>query len=69
MMAVQEYQWLMNFGFAAVVAIYALTRLEKTIKAMTRQLQLNTIVLARVTEQNLDAIRKDFSNGNGGGDD
>jgi len=59
-----NWEWLANFGFAAVVAIYALTRLEKTIKEMTRQLSLNTIVLARATGQNLDQLRKNFLNGN-----
>ena len=60
------YQWLANFGFAAIIAIYALTRLEKTIKDMTKQLQLNTIVLARATGQNLEQIKKTFLNGTGG---
>jgi len=64
--ALADYQWLANFGFAAIIAIYALTRLEKTIKDMTKQLQLNTIVLARATGQNLDQIKKNFLNGTGG---
>lgn len=64
--ALAGYQWLANFGFAAIIAIYALTRLEKTIKDMTKQLQLNTIVLARATGQNLDQIKKTFLNGTGG---
>jgi len=67
----QEYQWLANFGFAAVIAWYALTTLNATIKdsankheraiaGMTRQLKLNSIILARISGQDFSQIEKDF---------
>lgn len=75
----QEYQWIANFGFAAVIAWYALTTLNATIKdsaikhekaiaSMTRQLKLNSIILARISGQDFYQIEKDFdANGNGNG--
>jgi hypothetical protein len=56
----QEYQWLANFGFAAVVAGWLLVRFEKSIQTMTRQIWLNTIVLAKIAGQSLEEIERDF---------
>ena len=63
----QEYQWLANFGFAAVVAGWLLVRFEKTIQTMTaqmhtmtRQIWLNTVVLAKIAGQSLEDIEKEF---------
>ena len=55
-----EYQWLANFGFAAVVAFYALVRLEKTVQGMTKQLKLNSIILARISGQDFHQIERDY---------
>ncbi len=60
-----EYQWLANFGFAAIIAVYALVRLEKTVQAMTRQLKLNTIILARITGQDYQQVERDFAEESG----
>ncbi|HEX7022958.1 MAG TPA: hypothetical protein VF171_08890 [Trueperaceae bacterium] len=61
-----DYQWLAQFGFAAVVAFYVLTRLEPAINRNTNALHLLTILVARWTGQDLEEIRRDFiANGKG----
>ena len=55
-----EYQWIVNFGFAAAVAIYALVRLEKAVGLLARQLRLNSLLLARVTGTDFARLEKDF---------
>ena len=63
-----EYQWLANFGFAAIVAIYTLTRLEKAVWGMTKQLRLNSILLAKITGLDFFKLEKDHGNGNSNSD-
>jgi hypothetical protein len=56
-------QWLANFGFAAVVAGYVLMRLEPAIKELNKTVTLLTIVVARMSGQDYDTIRREFMNG------
>ncbi len=64
-----EYQWLANYGFAAIVALYALVRLEKTMHMLAKQLRLNSLLLARITAQDFDKLEREFeiSGGYGNG--
>lgn len=57
---VQDLQWLAQFGFAAVVAIYVLARLEPTIREQTKAITLLTIVVARATGQDTEALSQQF---------
>ena len=54
--AVGDYQWLANFGFAAVVAMYVLLRLESTIKELTKAVQRLTVLVAKSTGQDIEQI-------------
>ena len=63
----QDLQWLANFGFAAIVAGWLLLRFERTVQqmtaqmhTMTKQIWLNTVVLAKIAGQSLDEIEKAF---------
>ena len=58
-----DIQYLMNFGFAAIVAMYVLVRLEPTIRQLSRQIHLNTIVLARISGQDPAEVEKLLANG------
>ena len=51
-----DLQWLANFGFAAVVAMYVLLRLESTIKELTKAVQKLTILVAKSTGQDVEQI-------------
>lgn len=55
-----DYQWLAQFGFAAVVAFYVLTRLEGAMNRNTSALNLLTIVVARWTGQDLEDVKNQF---------
>jgi hypothetical protein len=54
----QQYQWLANFGFAAVVAFYLLIRLEPAIKELTKTVNLLAIVVAKSNGVDLDEVKK-----------
>lgn len=56
-----DLEWVINYGFAAVVVVYLLARFEGIVKDMTRQIRLNTIVLARVTGQDLTKVEREFT--------
>jgi len=53
---VADLQWLANFGFAAVVAMYVLLRLESTIRELTKAVQKLTILVAKSTGQDIEQI-------------
>jgi hypothetical protein len=53
----QDYQWLMNFGFAAVVSGYLLMRIEPSIKELTKTVNLLTIVVARTSGVDIEELR------------
>ena len=53
----QDYQWLMNFGFAAIVACYLLTRIEPSIKELTKTISLLTVVVARTSGIDIEELR------------
>jgi len=55
-----EYQWLLNFGFAAVVAIYALVRLEKMMQLVARQVRLNSLLLAKMGNIDFAQLEKEY---------
>ena len=59
-MTVAEYQWIANFGFAAVVAIYALVRLEKAMQMVSKQVRLNSLLLAKITKIDFDKLEREF---------
>lgn len=52
-----DLQWLANFGFAAIVAMYVLLRLEPTIKRLTEAVWSLAIIVAKATGQDMEAIR------------
>lgn len=54
----EQYQWLANFGFAAVVAFYVLVRLEPAIKELTRSVNLLTIVVAKSNNIDLEETKR-----------
>ena len=58
-----DYQWLVNFGFAAVVAIYALTRLEKAMQLVARQVRLNSLLLAKMGNVDFQELERDYEVG------
>lgn len=53
-----DYQWLANFGFAAVVAMFVLLRLETAIRELTRTVNTLALLVAKSTGQNLEEARK-----------
>ncbi len=59
-MTLAEYQWLANFGFAAVVAIYALVRLEKTMQLVAKQVRLNSLLLAKLGNVDLPQLEREY---------
>jgi len=60
----QEYQWLINSGFAALVAWYVLTRLEPSIRQLERTVNLLAIVVAKSSGIDYDEVRREYQ-GNG----
>jgi len=56
----ENFQWLANFGVAAIFAGWLLFRFDKTIAQLTRQVRLNTIVLARISGLDYEEIKRDF---------
>lgn len=62
-LSLQEWQWLAQFGFSAVVAGYVLIRLEPLIREQTKAITLLTIVVARATGQDMDSLRHQFGFG------
>ena len=58
-----DWQAVANFGFAALVAFYLLVRLEATIKELSRQIHLNTTVLARISGQDINEVKELLANG------
>lgn len=65
---VAEYQWLANFGFAAVIAVYALVRLEKAMQMVAKQVRLNSLLLAKITGLDFAKLEREFEVNNGNGD-
>lgn len=59
-MTLAEYQWLLNFGFAAVVAIYALVRLEKTMQLVAKQVRLNSLLLAKMGNVDFPQLEREY---------
>ena len=59
----ESYQWLANFGFAAVVAMYVLIRLEPSIRELQKSVTLLTVVVARSSGIDYEKIKRDFQNG------
>lgn len=62
-----DYQWLANFGFAAIVAFYVLARLEPSIKELTKTVTLLSIIVAKSSGLDYDQIKREYGNGNIGG--
>ena len=62
-MSVDNLQWLGNFGFAAIVAMYVLVRLEPCIRELQKSVTLLTIVIAKTSGVDYEDIRRDFVNG------
>ena len=56
----QEYQWLINSGFAAIVAWYVLTRLEPSIRQLERTVNLLAIVVAKSSGIDYDEVRREY---------
>lgn len=54
----EQYQWLANFGFAAVVAGYVLMRIEPAIKELTRTVSVLTIVVAKSNDIDVEEARR-----------
>lgn len=59
----EQFQWLANFGFAAVVAGYVLMRLEPAIKDLNKSVTLLSIIVARSSNLDYEAIKRDFNIG------
>ena len=58
-----------NVGFPVFVAVFVLLRLEPTIRRMEKAMHLQSIILARITGQDYQKIKKDFdTNGCGHGE-
>lgn len=53
----QWMQWVGNFGFAAIVALYVLVRLEPCIKRLTEAVWTLAFLVAKTTGQDIEAIR------------
>jgi hypothetical protein len=53
-----EYQWLANFGFAAVVAVLVLTRVDKSLKELTKSVQTLGILVAKISGQDVESAQK-----------
>ena len=60
----QDYQWLINSGFAALVAWYVLTRLEPSIRQLERTVNLLAIIVAKSSGIDYDEVRREYQ-GNG----
>lgn len=60
----EQYQWIVNTGFAAAVAWYILTRLEPAIKQLERTVNLLAIVVAKSSGIDYDEVRREYQ-GNG----
>lgn len=54
-----------NWGFPALVAIYLLVRFEKTLERLGKQIELNTLILARSTGLDIEEERRRIVNGMG----
>lgn len=54
----EQYQWLANFGFAAVVAFYLLWRIEPTIKELTKTVSALTLVVAKIGGVDMEDVNK-----------
>lgn len=63
MWTMSDFQWLANFGFSAVVAMYVLVRIEPALKELTKTVSLLSVIVARSSGLDYDAIRRDFQNG------
>lgn len=58
-----DYQWLANFGFAAVVAVYFMFRMEVALRNLTRAINEMAVLIARFTNQDYDTVRELIANG------
>jgi len=56
----EQYQWIVNTGFAAAVAWYILTRLEPAIKQLERTVNLLAIVVAKSSGLDYDEVRREY---------
>ena len=56
----EQYQWLVNTGFAAVVAWYVLTRLEPSIRQLERTVNLLAIIVAKSSGIDYDEVRREY---------
>lgn len=56
----QDYQWLINSGFAALVAWYVLTRLEPSIRQLERTVNLLAIIVAKSSGIDYDEVRREY---------
>jgi len=54
------WQWIAQFGFAAVVAMYVLMRLEPTIKELDKTVRLLTIVVAKSSGLDVHEIERQY---------
>ncbi len=61
----EQYQWLANFGFAAVVAGYVLVRLEPAIRQLQKSITVLTVVVAQTSGVDYEKARKMVEGSNG----
>lgn len=61
-MELQAVNWqsMANFGFAAVVTWYVLTRLEPAIKQLERSVNLLSIIVAKSSGIDYDEVRREY---------
>ena len=55
-----DYQWLANFGFAAVAFFYVLGRIEPAINRLDKSIRLLTLVVAKSTGEDPAQIERDY---------
>lgn len=60
------WRFVINNGVALFVAAFLLVRTEKAIKSLDRSIGLLSIIVAKIGGLNLDDVRRDYRNGNGG---
>lgn len=56
----EQYQWIVNTGFAAIVAWYVLTRLEPSIRQLERTVNLLAIIVAKSSGIDYDEVRREY---------
>ena len=56
----EQYQWVINTGFAIAVAWYILTRLEPAIKQLERSVNLLAIIVAKSSGIDYDAVKLEY---------